>query len=160
RFKLRTGGSRTALPRQQTLRALIDWSYELLSEGERALLRRLTVFAGGWTFEAAETICNNVDVFEHLPQLVNKSLVTVNDEGDEPRYFLLETIRQYARDKLLENGEGEGTRSRHFTYYLAMAETAMPEMLTREKELDWTKKLEIEYDNIRTAIEWGLSNDP
>lgn len=160
RFKLLTGGSRTALPRQQTLRALIDWSYDLLSEGERALLRRLSVFAGGWTFEAAETICSNVDVFEHLPQLVNKSLVTVNDEGDEPRYILLETIRQYARDKLLESGEGEGTRSRHFTYYLTMAETAGPELRKREHELEWVIRLETEYDNIRTAVEWGLSNDP
>jgi predicted ATPase/class 3 adenylate cyclase len=160
RFKLLTGGSRTALPRQQTLRALIDWSYELLSEDERALLRRLSVFAGGWTFEAAETICDTVDVFEHLPQLVNKSLVTVNDEGDEPRYFLLETIRQYARDKLLENGEGEGTRDRHLAYFLEMAETAQPEILVKEKELGWINCLQMEYDNIRTAIEWGLSNDP
>ena len=160
RFKLLTGGSRTALPRQQTLRALIDWSYDLLSEDERALMRRLSVFAGGWTFEAAETICNNLDVFEHLPQLINKSLVVVNDENDEPRYYLLETIRQYARDKLLENGEGEGTRDRHLAYYLEMAETAMPEMLTREKELDWIKRLEAEYDNIRAAVEWGLSSDP
>jgi predicted ATPase/class 3 adenylate cyclase/tetratricopeptide (TPR) repeat protein len=160
RFKLLTGGSRTALPRQQTLRALIDWSYDLLSEDERALLRRLSAFAGGWTFEAAETICNNVDVFEHLPQLVNKSLVTMNDEGDEPRYFLLETIGQYARDKLMESGEGEGTRSRHFTYYLAMAETAFPEMTTREKDLYWAEELENEYDNIRTAVGWGLSRDP
>jgi len=160
RFKLLTGGSRTALPRQQTLRALIDWSYDLLEEPERALLRRLSVFAGGWTFEAAETICTNVDVFEYLPQLINKSLVTVKDEGDEPRYYLLETIRQYARDKLLENGEGEGTRNRHLAYFLAMAETAGPELLKREHEVEWIKRLEAEYDNIRTAIEWGLSNDP
>ena len=160
RFKLLTGGSRTALPRQQTLRALIDWSYDLLSEDERALLRRLSVFAGGWTFEAAETVCNNVDVFEHLPQLANKSLVTVNDEGDEPRYFLLETIRQYARDKLLEQGEGQGTRDRHLAYFLDMAETAQAEILTKEKELDWINRLKMEYDNIRTATEWGLSNDP
>ncbi|MFL7871259.1 MAG: adenylate/guanylate cyclase domain-containing protein [Anaerolineales bacterium] len=160
RFKLLTGGSRTALPRQQTLRALIDWSYDLLSEDERALLRRLSVFAGGWTFEAAETICNTVDVFEHLPQLVNKSLVVVNDENDEPRYFLLETIRQYARDKLVEHGEGEGTRDRHLAYYLEMAETAQPELLKRASELEWLKRLETEYDNIRTAVEWGLSNDP
>ena len=160
RFKLLTGGSRTALPRQQTLRALIDWSYGLLSEGEQPLLRRLSVFAGGWTFEAAETICNNVDVLEHLPQLVNKSLVTVNDEGGEPRYFLLETIRQYAREKLLEGGEGEGTRERHLAYFLEMAETAFPEMLTREKELQWIRKLEIEYDNIRVAINWGIANNP
>jgi predicted ATPase len=160
RFKLLTGGSRTALPRQQTLRALIDWSYDLLSEDERALLRRLSVFSGGWTFEAAETICNTVDVFEHLPHLVNKSLVIVNDEGDELRYFLLETIRQYARDKLLEDGEGEGIRDRHLAYYLEMAETARPELLQREHELEWLKRLENEYDNIRTAVEWGLSNDP
>jgi tetratricopeptide (TPR) repeat protein len=160
RFKLLTGGSRTALPRQQTLRALIDWSYDLLEEPERALLRRLSVFAGGWTFEAAETICNNVDVFEYLPHLINKSLVVMIGEGDEPRYYLLETIRQYARDKLLEAGEGEGIRDRHLAYYLQMTETAMPEMLTREKELGWIKRLETEYDNIRTAIEWGLSNDP
>ena len=87
-------------------------------------------------------------------------LVTVNDEGDEPRYFLLETIRQYARDKLLENGEGKGTRSRHFTYYLAMAETAFPEMMTREKDLYWAEKLETEYDNLRAAVDWGLAHDP
>jgi len=160
RFRLLTGGSRTALPRQQTLRALIDWSYDLLSEDERALLRRLSVFAGGWTFEAAETICNSLDVLEHLPQLINKSLVVVNDEYDETRYYLLETIRQYARDKLLENNEGERTRDRHLAYFLEMTETAMPEMLTREKELEWIRKLEIEYDNIRAAVEWCLSNDP
>lgn len=160
RFKLLTGGSRTALPRQQTLRALIDWSYDLLSEDERALLRRLSVFAGGWTFEAAEMICSVVDVFEHLPQLVNKSLVVVKDEGDEKRFFLLETIRQYARDKLLENGEGAGTRDRHLEYYLSVVETAQPEMLKKDKELSWLKRLEGEYDNIRTAIEWGLSYDP
>jgi predicted ATPase/class 3 adenylate cyclase len=160
RFKLLTGGSRTALPRQQTLRALIDWSYDLLSEGERALLRRLSVFAGGWTFEAAETICDTVDVFEHLPQLINKSLVTLNEEGDEPRYFLLETIRQYARDKLLENDEGKGTRDRHLSYYLEMAEMAQPELLQRAHEMEWLRCFENEYDNIRTAVEWGLSNDP
>ena len=160
RFKLLTGGSRTALPRQQTLRALIDWSYDLLSEDEQAFFRRLSVFSGGWTFEAAETICNNLDVFEYLPQLINKSLVVVNDEGDEPRYYLLETIRQYARDKLLENGEGEGTRDRHLVYYLEMAETARPKLLQKAHELEWLKRLETEYDNIRTAVEWGLSNDP
>jgi tetratricopeptide (TPR) repeat protein len=158
RFKLLTGGSRTALPRQQTLRALIDWSYDLLEEPERALLRRLSVFAGGWTFEAAETICNNLDVFEYLPHLINKSLVVMNDAGDEPRYSLLETIRQYARDKLLENGEGEGTRNRHLDYFLAMAETAEEYMLTSMAG-KWMNQLEIELDNMRTALEWGPSNN-
>jgi predicted ATPase/class 3 adenylate cyclase len=160
RFKLLTGGSRTALPRQQTLRALIDWSYDILSEDERALLRRLSVFAGGWTFEAAETICNNLDVFELLPQLVNKSLVTVKDNDEEPRYFLLETIRQYARDKLLENGEGAGTRDRHLAYFLGMVEFAQPLSLIKGKEKEWINRLQTEFDNIRTAVEWGLSNDP
>ena len=104
RFRLLTGGSRTALPRQQTLRALIDWSYDMLSEEERALLRRLSVFAGGWTFEAADAICSKHDVMNLLTQLVNKSLVIFDDEGSEPRYRMLETVRQYARDKLLGDG--------------------------------------------------------
>ena len=160
RFKLLTGGSRTALPRQQTLRALIDWSYDLLEHPEKALLRRLSVFAGGWTFEAAEMICNNVDVLEYLPRLINKSLVVINDEGYEPRYSLLETIRQYARDKLLENGEGEGTRDRHLAYFVEMGEISVPEIFNKEKELEWLNRLETEYDNFRTAIEWGLSSDP
>jgi non-specific serine/threonine protein kinase len=91
--------------------ALIDWSHELLSEPERSLLRRLSVFSNGWTFEAAEAVCSELDVLELLTQLVNKSLVTVDDEGQEPRYRLLETVRQYARDKLLEHGETEPARS-------------------------------------------------
>src|SRR6185436_18713036 len=104
-FRLLTGGSRTLLPRQQTLRATIDWSYDLLSEPERALLRRLSVFAGGWTLEAAEAVCSGLDVLTLLPQLVNKSLVMVDDSGAERRYRLLETIRQYSRDRLFEAGE-------------------------------------------------------
>ena len=104
RFKLLTGGSRTALPRQQTLRATIDWGYDLLSEDERTLLRRFSVFAGGWTFDAAETVCSELDVLNLLTQLVNKSLVIAEEESGEVRYHLLETVRQYARDKLLEMG--------------------------------------------------------
>src|ERR1700752_3091500 len=117
RFRLLTGGSRTALPRQQTLRALIDWSYDLLSRDEQTLLRRLSVFAGSWSFEAVEVICSDLDVLDLLTQLINKSLV-VMEEGDDTRYRLLETIRQYARDKLLEAGEGKEVRNKHLHYFL------------------------------------------
>ena len=104
RFKLLTGGSRTALPRQQTLRALIDWSYDLLPDPEKALLRRLAVFAGGWTFEAAEAVCDSDDLLDALGHLVDKSLVAVDDCVGEARYVLLETVRQYAREKLFDAG--------------------------------------------------------
>ena len=104
RFRLLTGGSRTALPRQQTLRALIDWSYDLLPADECRLLRQLSVFAGGWTLEAAEAVGEDLDVLDVVEQLVNKSLVIAEEQGREIRYRLLETIRQYARDKLFEAG--------------------------------------------------------
>ena len=157
RFKLLTGGSRTALPRQQTLRALIDWSYDILSADEQILLRRLSVFAGGWSFEAAERVCSDLNVLDLLTQLINKSLVVV-EEDNETRYRLLETIRQYARDKLLESGEGEEVRNKHLDYYLELAQTAEPHMEGFE-HLQWTLKLNTEYDNIRTAVEWGLARD-
>ena len=158
RFKLLTGGSRTALPRQQTLRALIDWSYDILSEPERKLLRQLSIFAGGWVFEAAEAICNDIDVLELLPQLVNKSLVVMDEEGDEPRYRLLETIRQYARDKLLEAGEAEELRNRHLNYHVTLTETAEKELYS-SIALPWVNRLEADYDNIRAAFEWGMERD-
>lgn len=155
RFKLLTGGSRTALPRQQTLRALIDWSYDMLSEDERALLRRLSVFAGGWIFEGAEFVCSDLDVLNLLTQLVNKSLVTIDDEADETRYRLLETVRQYARDKLLEAGQSEQARNRHLDYYVQLTESAELE-LYGGNSLSWVNRLEAEYDNLRAAIEWGM----
>jgi predicted ATPase/class 3 adenylate cyclase len=158
RFRLLTGGSRTALPRQQTLRALIDWSYDMLPEPERALIRRLSVFAGGWSFEAAESIGLNLDVLTSLTQLVNKSLVTAEDEGGETRYRLLETVRQYARDKLLEAGESEQARNSHFEFFLKLIKTAEPKLQGSEA-LDWIAKLDLEYDNIRAAMEWGLEEN-
>ena len=124
RFRLLTGGSRTALPRQQTLRSLIDWSYDLLSEPERLLFCRLSVFVGGWSLEAAEAVCPDLDVLELLAQLVQKSLV-VAEEREEPaqtRFRLLETIRQYARDRLLEMDAVAQVRDRHLDYYLKFAE--------------------------------------
>jgi predicted ATPase/class 3 adenylate cyclase len=178
RFRLLTGGSRTALERHQTLRALIDWSYDLLSNEERTLLRYLSVFAGGWTFEAAESVCSaslsqlgsptgvlregvrgeGLDVLNLLTQLINKSLVIVDERVDGTRYHLLETIRQYARDKLLEAGESEKIRTQHLNFFLEFAEKAETYMNGRH-EMEWQDLLDSEYDNLRTALEWGMEND-
>ena len=165
RFRLLTGGARTALPRQQTLRALIDWSYDLLSQNERLLLHRLSVFAGGWTLEAAEQVCSGdaietYGVLDLLTQLVNKSLVVVieHSQSGETRYRMLETIRQYAREKLLEEGGGEIIRQRHLTYFVRLAEQAKPE-LHRPNQAFWLNKLDDELDNLRVSLEWALSGD-
>jgi predicted ATPase/class 3 adenylate cyclase len=157
-FRLLTGGSRTALPRQQTLRALIDWSYDLLSEAEQALLRRLSVFAGGWTLETAEAVCSDNgieewEVLDLLTSLVEKSLVLYEEREGEPRYRLLETVRQYARDRLEERGETAGVRGRHRDWFLALAERAEPE-LRRSDQLVWLDRLDGEHDNLRAALEW------
>lgn len=165
RFRLLTGGSRTALPRQQTLRALIDWSYDLLSEQEKVLLRRLSVFAGGWMLETAETVCadaqmSEYDILDLLTQLVNKSLVIAERaQGEETRYRMLETIRQYARDKLLETGEGAEIRQRHLQFFGELAETAVPKLHSHQQPL-WLNRLEDEYDNLRAALEWACDSNP
>ena len=158
-FRLLTGGSRTALPRQQTLRGTIDWSYNLLSEEERTVLRCLSVFIGGWTIDAAESVCDNVNMLDLLTRLVDKSLVTVDREhSNEPRYYLLETIRQYAREKLAESGEGEQIRARHLDYFLQLAQRAEPE-LYGAGQIEWSQKLEDEYENTRAALEWSLQGN-
>jgi non-specific serine/threonine protein kinase len=168
RFRLLTGGSRTALPRQQTLRALIDWSYDLLDERERVLFRRLSVFAGGWTLEACEAVCAIGDVDEWeildlLSHLVDKSLVVFDDQGyaetadgtaAEPRYRLSETIRQYGRDRLLESGEGALLRDRHRDFFLRLAEQA-DACLRGPESARWLHRLEQEHDNLRAALEWS-----
>ncbi|MEK7327551.1 MAG: protein kinase, partial [Chloroflexota bacterium] len=133
-FRFLTGGSRTALPRQQTLRATIDWSYNLLSELERRLLCRLSVFAGGWTLEAAEAVCageglESYEILDLLIQLVNKSLVAVErEQGEEARYRLLETIREYALERLAASGEAETVRREHAEFFLALAQEADPHL--------------------------------
>ncbi|MEN4042869.1 MAG: adenylate/guanylate cyclase domain-containing protein [Anaerolineaceae bacterium] len=163
RFRLLTGGSRTVLPRQQTLSALIDWSYDLLSAEERELLRKLSVFIGGWSFEAAESICPDLDVLTLLTNLVNKSLVIVDDRAGEARYTFLETIRQYARDKLLAAGESAATRDHLLDYYLQLTEAFEQEIYLAtplEDSLQWFDRLDIEFENIRGAIEWGLEHRP
>ena len=175
RFRLLTGGSRTALPRQQTLQALIEWSYDLLSAAESALFRYLSVFAGGWTFDAAETVCglaspqarpapsdvgkeSNLDVLDALGQLVNKSLVVADQQGDEMRFRFLETIRQYAYGKLQGSGEAEAVSDRHLDYYLAFAERVEP-LLHGPEQAKWLDRLEVEADNFRAAFDWAVSSE-
>lgn len=161
RFRLLTAGQRTAMPRQQTLRATVDWSYTLLSEPERVLVRRLSVFAGGWTFEAAEAVAagegiHTYAVLDLLAQLVDKSLVIAEEQRGAVRYRLLETIRQYARDKLLDAGEAERTRARHFTTFLALAEEAEPTLRGTGDRVA-LDRFEAEHDNLRLALEWALA---
>ena len=158
RFLILTGGSRTALPRQQTLRSLIDWSYDLLNDRERRLLRGLAVFAGGWTLEAAEEVCagdsvQDPDVLDLLTSLCDKSLVMVEQDNRSTRYRLLETVRQYARERLLESGSGAALRQRHRDYYLALAEEADPKLVGTEQAA-WLRRFEEEHDNLRSALEW------
>jgi predicted ATPase/class 3 adenylate cyclase len=163
RFRLLTGGSRAALPRQQTLRALIDWSYDLLSEAERALLRRLSVFAGGWSLETAEAICDgdgieDWEVLDLLTQLVDKSLVVMDEEGGDARYRLLETIRQYSAENLQRSGEAGVVRQRHRDWYLELAERAETALYGPEQP-EWLDRLEQEHDNLRVALAGSLTGD-
>jgi predicted ATPase/class 3 adenylate cyclase len=163
RFRLLTGGSRTALPRHQTLLALIEWSHELLSEPERVLLRRLSVFAGGWSLGAAQAVCGEelgADVLDTLAHLVDKSLIDVEDAADatEGRYRLLETIRQYAHAKLVAAAEVEPVSDRHLEYCIRIAEEAAP-YLRGVEQLAWVQRLEREHDNLRTAMAWALETD-
>ena len=163
-FRLLTGGTRTALPRQQTLRALIDWSYNLLSEPEKILFRRLAVFAGGWTLEAAESVCSggrieSDDVLDLLDHLVDKSLVIGVQDGHGTRYRRLETIRQYAREKLAESGEGATYRNRHLAYFLQWVSDIEPG-LRGPQQVELLNHLENEIDNLRAALEWAQDSDP
>jgi len=158
-FRLLTGGSRTALPRQQTLRALIDWSYNLLSDDEKGFLRRLSVFMGGWTLEAAEVVCDNADALDLLTLLVDKSLVSVDlEHGNEPRYYLLETVRQYAREKMVETEDSTHLRDSHLEYFLKTAERIAPDLYTRKMPY-WLDYLETEYANLQAALEWAQERD-
>jgi predicted ATPase/class 3 adenylate cyclase len=165
RFRLLTGGSKTALPRQQTLRALIDWSYGLLTDGEKWLLGRLSVFAGGWTLAAAEQVgagesadggtIEEWEVLDLLTNLVDKSLVIAETQGETARYRLLETVRQYARDRLVEAEEVWTVRARHWDHFLALAEAARPKLRSAE-QAQWLAVLEQEHDNLRLALAFCL----
>ena len=159
-LRLLTSGSRTALPRQRTLRGTLDWSYALLSEPERELFCRLSVFAGGWTLEAAEAVgagdTQQCDVLDLLSMLVDKSLVVAEATGiGGLRYRMLEPIRQYAMEKLEEGGDAEEVRRCHNTFFLALAEEAEPKLRGAE-DTEWLERLEAEHDNLRVALSWTL----
>ena len=154
------GGPRDLPARQQTLRSTIDWSYNLLDDHARILFRRLSVFVGGWRLEAAEAVCNatgdlDVDVLDEMESLIDNSLLTSAEEADgEMRYGMLETIREYARERLSGSGEEDSLRERHADSYLALVETIQPKLLTSERRR-WLDRLEIEHDNMRAALEWS-----
>ncbi len=159
RFRLLTGGGRTAPPRHQSLAAALDWSYALLSESEQKVLRRLSVFAGGSVLAAAEAVCSSqgviqADVLDTLSRLIDKSLVAVDKPDHQARYRLLETIRQYARLKLAEAGEEEAARDRHLSYYLQWLEKARPQLRGPEQSV-WLDRFEAEHGNVRAALEWS-----
>jgi predicted ATPase len=157
RFRLLVGGSRTALPRQQTLRALIDWSYDLLSEEEKRLLQFASVFVGGWALEALESVADAPDTIKLLEQLVNKSLVVAEERETEMRYFMLETIRQYTREKLFEAKQSSAARDRHFFYFDQLSETWW-ETFRSSNILPLLSRIDDEIENFRAALEWGLEN--
>jgi predicted ATPase/DNA-binding SARP family transcriptional activator len=159
RFRLLAGGSRTGLARHRTLRALIDWSYDLLPEAERLLLRRLSVFAGGWSLEAAEAVCAGDGIEPHdaldgLSSLVDKSLVIYEEREGQVRYRLLETVREYGRDRLAARGEEGAVRGRHLTYFARWTEEAAPH-LEGDEERAWMDRFETEHDNLRAALAWA-----
>ena len=166
RFRILTGGSRTALPRQQTMRALIDWSYDLLTAAEQTLARRVAVFAGGWTLDAATAICadedlQSWDILDLLTSLVDKSLVVaeLNDAlsgSSKLRYRLLESTRQYAAEKLAASGERDRLRHAHEGYFLELARRASASWSTTPTRR-WLSPLEVEIDNFRAALDWALA---
>jgi len=158
--RLLTGGRRTALPRQQTLRATMDWSYSLLSEQECILFRRLSVFAGGLTLEAAEAVCTDAaiaeaEILDLLARLVDKSLVLVEERGGEGRYRFLETIRQYALERLWEAGEAARLPERHWTWYTELVERAEQETFSPQQAA-WFNRIERDHDNLRAALRYLL----
>jgi len=164
RFRLLTLGTRTAPARHQTLRAALDWSYDLLTAPERLLLARLSVFAGGWTLAAAEAVCADEDcpegdVLDVLTRLVDRSLVVVGEVGVDTWYRLLETVRLYAREKLDASGGAEAVRRRHRDWYLQFVESIELELQGPGLEA-WLRRLEIEHDNIRAALEWSRTAEP
>lgn len=161
RFKLLTGGSRTAFERHQTLRAAIDWSYNLLPSAEQVLFQRVSVFVDGWTLEAAESVCSAEpveagDILDLMDQLINKSLVIKEEVRNKSRYRMLETIRQYAGEKLFESGEGDTLRGQHLAYFQDLAEAAEPH-LRRARQIEWLDRLDAENENLRAALVWALT---
>ncbi len=169
RFRLLTAGSHAVLERHQTLRATIDWSYNLLSPNEQVLFRRLSVFTGGWTLEAAESVCADEDtttqnalkaedILELLGQLVNKSLVMTDERSGEIRYRLLETIRQYAYEELLKSGDASKAQEHYLDFFVKLSEEVELKLMGKD-QLIWFDRLEYEMDNTRAVLEWSLKNE-
>ena len=163
RFALLTDGSRTALPRHRTLRSMIDWSYDLLTDVEQAMLRRVSVFAGGWTLAAAEHVCtgdgiDRSDTIGLLTSLTDKNLILTEEHEGATRYRMLETIRQYALDRLRETGEEARWRDRHFAWVLALAEESF-EPLTGPDQGLWLDRMARELDNFRAALRWAIEQE-
>ena len=164
RFRLLATGSRSAVPRHQTLRAAIDWSYALLSADEQRLLDRLSVFSGGFTLEAAEATCataadETAAVLDVLARLVDRSLVAMREAGGSARYALLETVRQYAADRLRARGEDELLRRRHAAYFHDLVAAAEPHFITAQRR-PWLDRIHAEIDNVRQALAWSREADP
>jgi len=163
-LKFLTGGARELSTRQQTLRGAIAWSHDLLDVNEKRLFRRLGVFVGGCTLETVEAVCNaggdlGVDVFDGVASLVDKSLLRLLEASDgEPRFFMLETIREYALERLTESGENEELQNRHATFFLTFAEQAENE-LHGFQQMNWLEKLEVEHDNLRAALGWLMRRE-
>lgn len=161
RFRLLNHGDPSAQPRQQTLRALLDWSHDLLDEPERCVFRRLSVFAGGWTLEGAEAVVAGPelareDAADVLGRLVEKSLVAL--DADSGRYRLLETVRQYAEEKLAAGDDGPATRSRHLAHFAALAEQAKRELVGPD-QADWIERLDVERENLLAAHDWAAHSE-
>lgn len=162
RFRILTGGSRTALPRQQTMRALVDWSYDLLTDDEKTLFRRVAVFAGGWSLDAASAICSDEKIEEWavldlLQSLVDKSMVVAKLSGSEQRYRLLESTRQYAHELLEKSGELEPMQVRHATWFLEFAQQA-ESVRDSTPTKAWLNAVDPELDNLRAALDWALAD--
>jgi predicted ATPase/DNA-binding SARP family transcriptional activator len=167
-FSLLAGSTHSSLPRHQTLKALINWSYDLLSPQEKVLFQRLSVFAGEWTLEAAEEVCatggheifihlEKAHVLELLGNLINKSLIRFeHSSNQDPRYRMLETVRQYARERLVASGEEDGMRERLLDYYVSLAQQAEPHFRSW-KAKQWFDRLDAEMDNVRLALTWSLA---
>lgn len=164
RFNLLTGGKRTLLPRQQTMRALIDWSYELLSEKEKLLFQRLSIFSGGWSLEAAEKICQDnflleEEVLDLLSNLSDKSLIKVYETEDNTRYTMLETIKTYGDEKLTQSNYKNILQEKHFDFYYKFTEQSESGLMGKEQG-EWLKKIALENENIRECLKWSLGYNP
>ncbi len=170
RFRLLTGGSRTAPVRQHALQATLDWSHDLLTDEERSLFRRLSVFAGGWTLEAAEAVApgattqrlalnSRYSVFHILTRLVDKSLVTVADRLGAARYGMLEMVREYAAERLARSGDADQVRRRHAAFFTVEAERSR-QAISEGTSGEWLDRMEMEHDNVRAALTWLHAHDP